>query len=239
MKMEYLKSKKYDQKFVLDNLMGPNTLKIAEEIANHLHLHEGMKILDLGCGKALTSIFLAKEFGVTVFATDLWISATENLKRIDQMGIEDKVFPIHAEARSMPYANDFFDAIVSFDSYHYFGTDENYMNYYLAPLVKQGGEIAIAVPGLTKEFENGVPDNLKPYWVEKENLTYHSEQWWRKLLERTNVVDIVESFDLECTAEAWEDWLRSSNPIAKGDIPFYRADINHELATIGIIVKRK
>lgn len=43
--------KKYDEKFVLDNLMGPNSLKIAEEVANHLDLHEGMKILDLGCEK--------------------------------------------------------------------------------------------------------------------------------------------------------------------------------------------
>lgn len=231
--------KKYDEKFVLDNLMGPNSLKIVEEVANHLDLQEGMKILDLGCGKALTSIFLAKEFGVNVFATDLWIPATENLRRIKEMGIEDKVFPIHAEARSMPYANEFFDAIVTFDSYHYFGTDENYMNYYLAPLVKHGGQIAIVVPGLTKEFDNGVPDNLKPYWVEEQNLTYHSQQWWRKLLGRTSVIDIIESFDLECTNEAWEDWLRSSNPVANGDIPFYRADTNHELATIAVIAKKK
>lgn len=109
--------KKYDERFVMDNLMGPNILKIIEEVATHLDLHEGMKTLDLGCGKALSSIFLAKEFGVTVFATD-------NLKRIEEMGIQDKVFPIHAEARSMPYANNFFDAVVSFDSYHYFGTDK-------------------------------------------------------------------------------------------------------------------
>ena len=38
-----------------------------------------MKILDLGCGKGLTSIFLAKEFGVQVYATDLWITAAEIL----------------------------------------------------------------------------------------------------------------------------------------------------------------
>ncbi|MBU3187789.1 SAM-dependent methyltransferase [Clostridium estertheticum] len=52
--------KKYDEKFVFDNLMGPNSLKIVEEVSNHLELQRGMKILDLGCGKGLTSIFLAK-----------------------------------------------------------------------------------------------------------------------------------------------------------------------------------
>jgi len=230
--------KKYDEKFVLDNLMGPNSLKIAEEVSNHLDLHSGMKVLDLGCGKGLTLIFLAKEFGVTVFATDLWISATENLQRIKYMGLENQVFPIHAEAHSMPFANNFFDAIVTFDAYHYFGTDENYMNYHLAPLVKKGGQIAMAVPGLTKEFDNGIPENLKPYWVEDENLTYRSQKWWRRLWERTSVVDVIESFDLNCTAEAWEDWLKSSNPIAKGD-NFYNSDINHQIATIAVIAKKK
>lgn len=68
--------------------------------------------------------------------------------------------------------------------------------------------------------------------------TFHSQQWWRKLLGRTSVIDIIESFDLECTNEAWEDWLRSNNPVANGDIPFYLADINHQLATIAVIAKK-
>ena len=76
--MEDPKTAKYDKQFVSDNLMESNALKIAEELTMNLDLQPGMRVLDLGCGKGLTSIFLAKEFGVEVFATDLWISATEN-----------------------------------------------------------------------------------------------------------------------------------------------------------------
>lgn len=47
-----------------------------------------MKILDLGCGKGLTSIFLAKEFGVQVYATDLWITAAENFERFKSSGLK-------------------------------------------------------------------------------------------------------------------------------------------------------
>jgi cyclopropane fatty-acyl-phospholipid synthase-like methyltransferase len=60
--------------------MGPNPLQLAEELCTNMKLSPGMKVLDMGCGKGLTSIFFAKEFGVTVFANDPWIDPTENLE---------------------------------------------------------------------------------------------------------------------------------------------------------------
>ncbi|MGB9939171.1 SAM-dependent methyltransferase [Methanosarcina sp.] len=63
-----------------------------------MKLEKGMRVLDPGCGKGLTSIFLAKEYDVTVSATDLWISATENYERIKSMGLEDRIIPIHTDA---------------------------------------------------------------------------------------------------------------------------------------------
>ena len=60
-----------------------------------------MKVLDLGCGRAMSSIFLAKEFGATVYATDLWIDASENQKRIVEFDLEDKIIPIKAEAHAL------------------------------------------------------------------------------------------------------------------------------------------
>ena len=69
--------------------MGPNSLKMLEELTCGMDLKPGMKVLDLGCGKGLTSIFLAKEFGVTVYATDLWIGATENYERFKDLGLAD------------------------------------------------------------------------------------------------------------------------------------------------------
>lgn len=45
-----------------------------------------------------------------VWAADLWFSAAENVERIRDAGVGDHVFPIHADARGLPFAPGFFDA---------------------------------------------------------------------------------------------------------------------------------
>ena len=218
----------FDNDFMKENFMGPNAMMIMAELAESLDLRPGMKILDLGCGKGLTSFYLAKYFDVTVFATDLWIPATENFERVKKLGLEDKVFPVHAEARSLPYAKGFFDVAVSVDAYHYFGTDEYYLDTHFAPLVKSGGQIAIAVPGVTEDFyTNGPSEGLKnnPYEAKGvtktgEFATFKSNIWWRRLWERSHEVDVIKNFDLKCHSEAWNDWLYSGSEVGKGDILF-------------------
>lgn len=69
-------------------MMGPNCLKILEELVEKINLKSDMRVLDLGCGTGLTSIFLANEFEVQIFATDLWISATDNYNRFKKMRLE-------------------------------------------------------------------------------------------------------------------------------------------------------
>jgi cyclopropane fatty-acyl-phospholipid synthase-like methyltransferase len=53
--------------------MGPNALWLMEHLAERLDLQPGQRVLDLGCGTAITSIFLAREYDVRVHAADLWI----------------------------------------------------------------------------------------------------------------------------------------------------------------------
>ena len=138
----------FDDAFIRENLMGPNALKLLEDMTAGIEPKPGMRVLDLGCGKGLTSMYLADRFGVQVFATDLWISATENHQRFTQMGFESRIIPIHADALALPYADGYFDAAFSVDAYQYFGGDAAYMDKHLAPLIKPGGLIAIAVPGV-------------------------------------------------------------------------------------------
>lgn len=220
--MMFTKSNQYDPDFLKENMMGPNSMKIVEELSESLKLEKGMRVLDLGCGKGLTSIFLAKEYGVTVFATDLWISATENYERIKSMDLEEQIIPIHAEAHDLPFANEFFDVAISVDAYYYFGVKEDYLEKHFAPLVKKGGQIAVAIPGLKEEFTDRVPAELQPYWFE--DINFHSCDWWYNLWKACDSVEIQECKELKCLEEAWQDWLSCDNEYARRDIGMMEAE---------------
>ena len=182
--------------------MGPNALWLLESLADELVLEPGQRVLDLGCGKAMTSIFLAREFGVEVVAADLWIDAAENAERIEAAGVSELVTAVHAEAHALPFEPESFDAVVSIDAYQYFGTDDLYIGslvHYLRP----GGRIGIVVPSLSREIGSDVPPHLAPYW-EWEFCCFHSPAWWRAHWEKTGLVtvDVADWID-----DGWRDWL--------------------------------
>jgi cyclopropane fatty-acyl-phospholipid synthase-like methyltransferase len=69
------RSSKYHPDWVIAS-GGANALWLTEWLAEALDLRPDMNVLDLGCGLAMSSIFLRREFGVRVWATDLWFSAS-------------------------------------------------------------------------------------------------------------------------------------------------------------------
>ena len=198
----YPRSRAYDLDWMMDNMMGPNAVWLMESLTERLHLEPGMRVLDMGCGKAISSIFLAKEFDVQVWATDLWIGAGENWDRITQAGLQDQVYPIHAEAHELPFAASFFDAIVSVDAYHYFGTDDLYMDYF-ARFARPGAQVGIMVPGLVEEFVGDPPEYLRSLW-RGEFYSFHSPAWWREHWRRSGRVEILVA---DLIQDGWKDWL--------------------------------
>jgi cyclopropane fatty-acyl-phospholipid synthase-like methyltransferase len=96
--MKFGEHTEFTPDFYQKNLMGPSAIRILDELCRRLNLSPDMRILDLACGTGLTSIYLAKEYGAQVFATDLWVSATDNYERFKQFGLGDKIIPMHADA---------------------------------------------------------------------------------------------------------------------------------------------
>lgn len=231
------RSSAYHPDWVITNGFGANALWLTEWLLSAMHLQPGMRILDLGCGRAISSIFLAREFDVQVWATDLWISASENIQRIRDAGVEDRVFPLHADARSLPFAGEFFDAIVSIDSYSYYGSDGLYLNY-LAHFVKPGGPIGIAGAGLVREFENSVPEHLRRFWTQ-DCWALHSSGWWRRHWEVTGIVEIEIADTMANGWQVWLDWYKIAHPHGRTEIETLEADRGEYLGYVRMVGRRR
>jgi cyclopropane fatty-acyl-phospholipid synthase-like methyltransferase len=149
----------YPADWVLDNQMGPNALWLADELTAVMDLQPGMRVLDLGCGRAMTSIFLAREYGVHVTAADLWIDPSDNWERIRAAGAEDLVVPLRVNVHDMKFAEDYFDAVVCVDAYEYFGTDHWFLPSLLR-FLRPGGQVGVVTPGVTRELDGKAPEPL-------------------------------------------------------------------------------
>lgn len=186
----YPLSSKYDPDWILQNAMGSHNLWLQESLAQEMNLKPGMRALDLGCGKAISSIFLAKEFGLKVCATDLWIDSAENWGRISESGMEDIIFPIHADAHELPFADGYFDVLMSVNSLFFYVTDGEFLREKILRYVKPGGEIGIIVPGFYQEYTDGIPEDLKPHWSDQLDK-WHTLDWWVNCFTASETVDIL------------------------------------------------
>lgn len=181
----------YDREWIARNALSDNPLYYVESLSEVMELRPGMRVLDLGCGKAISSVFLAREFDVQVWAVDRRISPTKNLQRIAEAGCDGQVFPLSADARELPFAQGFFDAIVAATSYLYFGTDERYLAT-IVPFLKSGGSIGVVDVCFTREI-NGIdeaPEYLRDHYADYWYYV-HTVEWWRAHWEKTGLVEVT------------------------------------------------
>ena len=223
--------------FIKATMMGPNAMRLSEEMASFLTIEPDMRVLDLGCGCGLSTYLLVKKYGVSVFAADLWISPTENYERFRTLGIDDNAVPLLVNAtQGLPFANGYFDLLFTVDAYHYFG-DTPDMLPSLLPFVKRGGHIAISIPGLKYEFGENVPDEMKPFWNDEVNRTIRSLDWWEGLWRATEGIKIIDIREMSCCKQAWDEWLSSYNPYAQEDVEMMKAENGKYFNLIQMIAK--
>jgi cyclopropane fatty-acyl-phospholipid synthase-like methyltransferase len=236
----YPRTAKYDERWIRQNALGENALCQAESLARHLPFRSGMRVLDLGCGKAASSIFLAREFDLQVWATDSGTSATENFQRAIALESERRVFPLRVDAHSLPFAKHFFDAVVAIDSYLYFGTDERYLSY-IVQFIKPGGYIGVVDIGFRREIRSieEAPEYLRAQY-EKFWSSIHTDEWWRQHWQKTGLVDVQCSQFLPASDRLLRDYWTERPPDQDKD-PIMRAVPNDREGLIGLfcLVGRK
>ncbi len=218
---------------------GANSLWLTEWLMSVMELQSGMRVLDLGCGLAASSIFLAREFGAQVWATDLWFDVSANEPRIRDAGVADLVTPVHADARTLPFEAEFFDAIISIDSFPYFGTDDHYLAY-LARFLKPGGVIGIASAGMIEEIEGDPPEHLASWWkAEPAMWCLHSPKWWRRHWERSGIVDVEVADTMPDGWHYWLKWHRTVAPDNHVEMNSIEQDGGAHLGYVRVVARRR
>lgn len=231
-------SSAYNPKWIQASVSGgANALWLTEWLTEKVNLRSGMRVLDLGCGRAASSIFLHREFNVQVWAVDLMISSSENQQRICDAGMAEHVFPLHADARHLPFPNGFFDAIISIDSFFYYGTDDLFLNS-IVRYLKPGGLLAISGAGLMKDIDSTVPQHLQRWWT-TDLWCLHSASWWKKHWERTGLVDVLISDSLENGWTFWLDWHRTIAPDNAVEIDALNVDKGEYLGYVRTVAKKR
>jgi hypothetical protein len=61
-------------------------------------------------------------------------------------------FPVRVDAHGLPFAREFFDAVVAIDSYLYFGTDERYLPYLAQFMIFQTLRTMLPPDMIAKDF---------------------------------------------------------------------------------------
>lgn len=238
--MYYEKTQKYDLDVINEKIMGPNPLKLEEELMKDSLIKPGSIVMDLGSGQGITSVFLVKEYGYKVYATDLWSNPEDNKKFFEKMGLTEKeIIPVKADATDLKYEKEFFDGVVSTDSYNYFGRDERFLDEKLLPYVKHGGYIYIVVPGMKKDCHNAIPEELLLSWTPEQLDYIHDIEYWTNIISKSKDCEIVSIHEMESNEECWNDWIKCDNEYSKNDKKAIDAGACKYLNFIAIILKKK
>ena len=238
--MNYPRSEKYQTPELLSKIMGPNPVKLEEELLLDCAIPQGSRVCDLGSGQGLTSVFLAKEYGFTIYAADLWSDPEENRLFFRRMGLrDDQIIPVKADATDLPFEENFFDGIISTDSYNYFGRDPAYLDQKLLPFVKPGGYVYIAIPGMKRDCHQHLPKELLLSWTPEQLEYMHDAAYWRRMVSQCHGADVLAVEEMQSNDEVWADWLRQDNEYAVGDRKAMEAGGGKYLNFIRIVLRRR
>ncbi len=235
-----MRSDNYRKYFEVPFMMGPNCLRLLDEILEEYPLHytSDNLILDLGCGTGVTSLFIANETGATVYANDLWISEDENRKRFASWNMQGKLIPVQEDATNLRFDKEMFDALISIDSYHYFAGKEGFFINHILPWIKRGGIALIVIPGIKSEYD-GQSEQLLATWAGDESYMFQSVDFWKRIIGEHEDIETVRTWEMSSFDLPWQEWFDTKHEFALNDKSFFENMIKPYTNFVGIMVKKK
>jgi SAM-dependent methyltransferase len=218
---EYPELQGYSRDEIYEDFFGGGGLYLATHMLRTLRLKPGDRVLDLGCGKGSTSVFLAKHYGVDVTALDLWTSDEFLEQKFSACGFSEHIIPIQMDAtQPLPFPAEHFDAIFCMNSFNFYGGTTEYIQRLLTHL-KPGGQICIGSEVLSCEFTEeqlAHPPYVYAFQLPAPNehvdvfegdfKKQHTPTWWRDLFESSGLLQVEECRELEDADAIYQELVR-------------------------------
>jgi SAM-dependent methyltransferase len=177
--------------------IGPGGLYLVSLLAKELGLRPDSLVLDLGCGAAESSLYLADNLKAKVVAADLGRDPADNARKIESRGHRGNIIPMQLDAsKPLPFAEEYFDAILCVNNLNFYGTDIAVVDQ-IARHLKPGGVFCSGGECLNEEFtpeQIAAPPDVynfaKPVW-EDDFLTSHSPAWWADHIARSTRLRLI------------------------------------------------
>jgi cyclopropane fatty-acyl-phospholipid synthase-like methyltransferase len=219
----------YSREAIYRDCCGGGALYLAARMVRTMALRPGDIVLDLGCGKGETSIFLAHHFDVQVIAVDLWTPASYLHEKLVARGYRERIVPLNLDITGrLPFAGEYFDAIFCMNSFSFYGGSIDFLDH-LLPHLKSGGQICIGSEVLSDEFTaeqlQNPPDvysfrlpppNEAVDVFEDDFKKQHTPAWWKELFERSGRLEVERCHELEDADVLYEDLVRYEHDYGVG-----------------------
>jgi len=200
---------------------GGGGLYLAVRMLRELNLHPGQIVLDLGCGKGESSVFMVKHYGVQVRALDLWTSSEFLTQKFAERGVRGLTSAIQMDAtEALPYTENEFDSIFCMNSFNFYGANPRFLAHLLKHL-KPGGRLCIGSEVLSTEFTpdqlanppfvyafNLPPPNEHVNVFEGDFIKQHSPSWWRDFFQASGLVDVETCYELDDAEAIYQELVR-------------------------------
>jgi SAM-dependent methyltransferase len=211
----------YSRDELYHDFFGGGGLYLAAHMTRPLHLQPGQTVLDLGCGKGSSAIFLARHFGVRVVALDLWTSVEFLDQKFRAAGCRDQITPVQMDAtQPLPFPEHEFDAIFSMNSFSFYGGSLDFLQHLLKHL-KHGGRLSIGSEALSAEFtpeQLANPPAVYAFRLPPPNeqvdvftddfVKQHTPGWWQELFQSSGFLQVEACQELEEAEALYAELVR-------------------------------
>lgn len=182
-------------------------LEATKELIEICHVDKSSYVLDVGCGVGITACYMARKYGFKVVAIDVSEDmikrAEERAKRKD---VQDKVEFRVANAQSLPFEDDLFDAVICESVNAFIKNKQKAINEYKR-VTKPGGYVGF----------NEVTwiDTPPPELVEYLSLAlgggeFLTSEGWKSLLKEAGFSNIIAR---TYKTTAWRQWANEVKEI--------------------------